>query len=62
MKIKINCPICKKTVFTHDNKGTMIIYGKCKKCNKMVYYDPVKKECWIKQVPQRNTISGKRYI
>lgn len=56
----IYCPKCKRKVMTHDNWGTIPIYARCKKCNKVVCYDPNTHQTTIKKIPPRNTSNSGR--
>lgn len=56
----IYCPECGRKVMKHDNWGTIPIYAKCNKCNKVVCYEPKTQKATIKKIPPRNTANSGR--
>ena len=59
--ITIYCITCGRKVGTHDGRGTITVGYKCKKCNKLIQYNPVTKKTKIKNMPERITASGIRF-
>lgn len=57
----VYCPKCKRKVATWDGKTTINIIAKCQKCNKLVVYDIENRETKVKDIPARNTSSGKTF-
>ena len=57
----IYCPKCSRKVATWDGRSTINISVKGKKCNKLVVYDVKNENVEIKEIPQRETSSGKRF-
>lgn len=56
----ILCPKCGRKVMRHDEKGTIEMFAKCRKCNLIVCYSPLTKK--IKFVKsQMIDSSGKRF-
>lgn len=58
----IYCPICGRAAIHYDGRSTMVLYGRCKKCNKIVYFYPKSGEVKIKNKQQRTTSSGMTFI
>lgn len=56
----IYCPICGRKVMKHDSWGTIPIYAKCNKCNKVVCYEPNTNQVTVKNIPPRNTSNSGR--
>lgn len=61
MGIAICCPKCKSKLGTHDGRSTIPKVIDCKKCDKRVVYHVDSGEIEIKDIPPRNTASGKRF-
>lgn len=57
----IYCPLCGRKVMTHDNKGTIPLICKCKKCKKLIEYIPQKKTTRVVCEKTTNNSSGKRF-
>ena len=57
----IYCPTCGRSVASWDGKSVANAIGKCKKCNKLVVYDIENRETKVKDIPARNTSSGKMF-
>lgn len=57
----ITCPLCCRKVGTHDGRGTITVSYKCKKCNKIIQYNPLTNESSKKNIPQREYSSGIRF-
>lgn len=57
----IYCPKCGRKVATCDGRSTIDISVKCNKCKKLVVYDVENENVEIKEIPQRETSSGKRF-
>lgn len=59
--ITIYCITCGRKVGTHDGRGTITVSYKCKKCNKIIQYNPLTNESSKKNIPQRKYSSGIRF-
>lgn len=57
----ILCPRCGRIVMRYDGKATVAMSCKCRKCNKLVVYDPEQNTTAIKKTPKRVTGSGMRF-
>lgn len=60
-ELKIYCPRCKKKVATWDGKSGINVIVNCRKCNKRVVFDVQTREIKLKDIPKRNTSSGKTF-
>ena len=58
---KIFCPKCGRKVMTHDGKSEINKAVKCKKCKKLVLFNPTTNEVKNIPTPERTCASGKRY-
>jgi len=61
--ITIDCPECGNPVMKYNTKDTLPIEAMCKKCRRVVQYNPTrlgKTTKFIKK-PRRNTSSGVRF-
>lgn len=56
----IYCPKCNRKAFEIYVGSEMVMKNKCKKCNKMVVYNP-RYGVQLKPLEQRQTSSGKRF-
>lgn len=59
--VTIYCITCGRKVGMHDGRGTLTINYKCKKCNKLIQYNPRSCKTAIKNIPQRKSASGLRF-
>ena len=50
--VTIYCITCGRKVGTHDGRGTITVSYKCKKCNKIIQYNPLTNESIKKNIPQ----------
>ena len=57
----IYCPKCGRKVSAWDGRSANNISVKCKKCNKLVFYDVENEKVETKEIPQRATSSGMRF-
>ena len=57
----IFCPRCHRAVMHHDGKSTGVIECKCRKCNKLIVFNPENYKIVVKEVPERTTGSGMRF-
>lgn len=60
-KQMITCPLCGRKVGTHDGRGTMVLQYRCKKCNKLIVYNPIGKTTKAIRIPHRQESSGMRF-
>lgn len=61
MEKTIYCPTCNRKVATYDGRSTTEIDVACKKCKKIVVYDPMWNVTKVKSLPERTTASGCRF-
>lgn len=57
----IYCPTCNRKVATYDGRSTTEIDVACRKCEKLVVYDPMCNVTKVKALPERTTASGCRF-
>lgn len=55
---EIKCPKCKTRVMTYDGKGKIPLKSKCKRCEKLIVFNPNKDSIDVTNVPKRATSSG----
>ncbi len=58
MKITIYCPSCGRKSMIYDGKATMPKSKECKKCKKIVVYNPLNGTTKLFDKKQRQTSSG----
>lgn len=59
-KQTIYCPLCKRKVMTWDGKTKTPISCACRKCNRLVTFNPIDGKRKTSAIPQRTTASGMR--
>lgn len=57
----IYCPRCGRKVATWDGRGTINIAGKCKKCSKLIVFNPTIQKTDVQNIPDRKQSSGIRF-
>lgn len=58
----IYCPSCNRQVAVWDGISSINTIVKCQKCKKLVVYRPKNGNVELKELPERNTASGKRFL
>ena len=61
MEKTIYCPSCNRRVAAYDGKSSINVVTICQKCHKQVVYYVDIDEVAIKEIPPRNTSSGKTF-
>lgn len=59
--VDINCPVCRRYVGAHDGRSTTPTSVKCRKCKKLVVYNPETGKTENKPIPTRTQGSGMRF-
>lgn len=59
-KKTIYCPTCGRKVFVWDGKSTIVKSAVCKKCEKLVVWDPESGNIRLNPIPARTQASGMR--
>lgn len=60
-KIRVYCPKCGRMAGDCDRKSTINFVVKCKKCKKLVVYDPNTGRTELTEVPARTSSNGMRF-